>query len=49
MGKTRPEQLEEAKQLARVANKVMVVIGLTFMDESEGFDRASYGIAPGHR
>jgi beta-glucosidase len=49
MGKTSPEQLEQAKQIARAADKVVVVIGLTFLEESEGFDRASYGIAPGHR
>ncbi|MFT5481724.1 MAG: beta-glucosidase [Halieaceae bacterium] len=49
VGKTSAAQLDEAKQIARAADKVVVVIGLTFLEESEGFDRASYGIAPGHQ
>ncbi|MEH6571221.1 MAG: glycoside hydrolase family 3 C-terminal domain-containing protein [Halioglobus sp.] len=48
LGKTSPRLLEEATQIARSADKVVVVIGLTFLEESEGFDRANYDIAPGH-
>ncbi|MFT5482526.1 MAG: beta-glucosidase [Halieaceae bacterium] len=49
MGKTSASQLEEARQVARAADKVVLVVGLTFLEESEGFDRAGYDIAPGHR
>jgi beta-glucosidase len=49
MGKTNPGLIKEAKQLAASADKVVVVVGLTFLEESEGFDRTSYGIAPGHQ
>jgi beta-glucosidase len=49
MGKTSAGLLDEAKQVARAADKVVLVIGLTFLEESEGFDRVGYDIAPGHR
>jgi len=48
MGRTSPELIAEAKKLAQSADKVVLVVGLTFLEESEGFDRSSYGIAPGH-
>jgi len=48
MGRTSPELIAEAQQLAKSADKVVLVVGLTFLEESEGFDRSSYGIAPGH-
>ena len=48
MGQTDTEKLKEAKKVARKADKVVVVIGLTFLEESEGFDRENYSIAPGH-
>ena len=49
MGNTSPELIREATQVARSADKVIVVVGLTFQEESEGFDRSTYGIAPGHQ
>ncbi len=49
MGQTSLELIAEARQVAETADKVIVVIGLTFLEESEGFDRRSYGIAPGHQ
>ncbi|WP_206019497.1 glycoside hydrolase family 3 C-terminal domain-containing protein [Pseudomaricurvus alkylphenolicus] len=49
MGRTTPELIEQARQQAKSADKVVVVLGLTFLEESEGFDRRTYGIAPGHR
>jgi beta-glucosidase len=49
MGQTSPELIAEARKVAEKADKVVVVIGLTFLEESEGFDRRSYGIAPGHQ
>jgi beta-glucosidase len=49
LGKTNTKLLNEAKKTAKAADKVIVVIGLTFLEESEGFDRASYQIAPGHQ
>lgn len=48
MGRTTPALIDEARKVATSADKVVVVLGLTFMEESEGFDRAGYGIAPGH-
>jgi beta-glucosidase len=49
LGETNTKLLNEAKKTAKAADKVIVVIGLTFLEESEGFDRASYQIAPGHQ
>lgn len=49
MGKTTPALIDQAVTAARAADKVVLVVGLTFIEESEGFDRSSYGIAPGHR
>jgi beta-glucosidase len=49
MGNTSPELIREAIRVARSADKVVVVVGLTFQEESEGFDRTTHGIAPGHQ
>ena len=49
LGKTTPGLIEEARRVAESVDKVVVVVGLTFLEESEGFDRDSYGIAPGHQ
>ena len=48
LGNTTPALIKEAKKVARAADKVVLVIGLTFQEESEGFDRTNFGIAPGH-
>jgi beta-glucosidase len=48
MGKTSSSLLNQAILTAREADKVVLVVGLTFIEESEAYDRASYSIAPDH-
>lgn len=48
LGRTTAASIAQASQLAKSVDKVVVVVGLTFLEESEGFDRSSFGIAPGH-